>query len=59
MEVAELAGNFVVWLASKEAAFLKGKFTWVNWDIEELKINAREIENTTELSIGLQGYAKF
>jgi len=31
-KLADLAGNFVVWVASPEAKFLKGKFVWVNWD---------------------------
>jgi hypothetical protein len=48
-----------VWLASEEAKFLKGKFVWVNWDVDELKANAKEIESTNLLTLGLQGYARF
>lgn len=33
----QLAGQFSVWLASKEAAFLNGRLVWANWDVEELK----------------------
>lgn len=32
----ELCGAFAVWAASKEAAFLHGRFAWSSWDIEEL-----------------------
>jgi len=53
--LAELAGEFIVWAASKEARFLKGKFAWVNWDVEELKAAANDIESTRVLTLGLDG----
>ncbi|PVH86378.1 NAD(P)-binding protein [Cadophora sp. DSE1049] len=53
---AELAGDFVLWATSKEARFLKGKFAWVNWDIEELKAAAKEIESPRVLTLGLGGF---
>jgi hypothetical protein len=56
---AELAGNFTVWIASPEAKFLNGKFVWVNWDVEELKVNAKEIESTSILTLGLEGFSSF
>ncbi|KAL2876455.1 hypothetical protein SGCOL_008261 [Colletotrichum sp. CLE4] len=31
-----LAGDFVVWSASEEAAFLNGRMVLVNWDVSEL-----------------------
>ncbi|KAI1053021.1 hypothetical protein LB506_010174 [Fusarium annulatum] len=31
-----LHGNFAVWLATPNAAFLHGRFTWASWDINEL-----------------------
>lgn len=37
-------GPFMVWLASEEAAFVKGRFVFSNWDVEELKVRASEIE---------------
>ena len=46
----------MVWLASPEAQFLKGKYLWANWDVDELKARAKEIEATSELSIGLGGW---
>ena len=51
-----LPASFNVWLASPEARFLKGKFLWANWDVDELKARAKEIESTTQLSIGLGGW---
>jgi hypothetical protein len=51
-----LPANFCVWLASPEAQFLKGKFLWANWDVDELKVKAKEIEASGHLSIGLGGW---
>ncbi|TVY80469.1 Short chain dehydrogenase citE [Lachnellula suecica] len=51
-----LPGNFSVWLASPEAKFLKGRFLWANWDVDELKAKAKEIESSAQLSIGLAGW---
>lgn len=39
----ELAGDFVAWVASEEASFLAGRFTWVNWDVEELLARKQEV----------------
>lgn len=50
-----LPGHFNVWLASPEAEFLKGKFVWVNWDVNELKALAEEIKESTLLKIYLNG----
>lgn len=45
-----------MWLASPEAAFLAGRFVWANWDVEELKARAKEIEESPYLlTIGLIG----
>jgi len=53
---AELAGDFVVWDASQEAKFLKGRFAWVNWDVEELEASWNEIEGSRELTLALKGF---
>ena len=37
LSTLELAGNFAVWLCSPEARFLRGRFVWANWDVDELK----------------------
>lgn len=44
--LADLAGNFVVWVASAGAEFLKNKLVWANWDAEELFSRAEEIQNS-------------
>jgi len=47
----------MVWLASPEAAFLKGKFVWANWDVEELKSQAEEIaSNPFYMTTGTLGW---
>ncbi|KAK4496639.1 hypothetical protein PRZ48_012621 [Zasmidium cellare] len=51
-----LPGNFNVWLASPEAQFLKGKFLWTNWDVDELKARAKQIGSGKELNIDLVGW---
>jgi hypothetical protein len=43
-------------LASPEAQFLKGKYLWANWDVDELKAKAKEIEAGPQLTIGLVGW---
>lgn len=55
-EIVSLPASFNVWLASPEARFLRGKFVWCNWDVDELKAQATEIENGTKLNIGLVGW---
>ncbi len=52
---AELPGEFCVWLASPEAKFLKSKFVWVNWNVDELKSRAEEIKNSRLLTCYLDG----
>ena len=56
IDPVSLPASFNVWLASLEARFLKGKFLWANWDVDELKARAKEIENGMELSVGLAGW---
>ena len=53
---ANLPASFMVWLASPEARFLKGRFLWANWDVDELKAKAKEIESSSLLNIGLIGW---
>lgn len=37
VDTPELPAAFAVWLASPEADFLRGRFVWSSWDVEELK----------------------
>jgi hypothetical protein len=56
MLTVSLPADMLLWLSSKEAAFLHGKFVWVNWDVEELKAKKAEIEaDPYLLAIGLGG----
>lgn len=50
-----LPAHFHLWLASPEAEFLKGKFVWINWDVEELKAHADEIKDSLLLKVLLHG----
>ncbi|KAF9346188.1 hypothetical protein BGX26_002327 [Mortierella sp. AD094] len=52
----DLAGYFTVWAASPEAAFLKGKLIWSNWDVEELKARREELEGGQKLTMALDGW---
>ncbi|KIW84454.1 hypothetical protein Z517_03704 [Fonsecaea pedrosoi CBS 271.37] len=51
----DLPAHFVVWLVSEEAAFLRNKFVWANWDVEELKARAEEIRTSSLLRVYLNG----
>ncbi|KAJ4259753.1 hypothetical protein NW762_007684 [Fusarium torreyae] len=51
----ELPAHFLVWLASKEAEFLRGKFIWANFDAQELLAKAEEIRSSTLLRVTLNG----
>ncbi|KAK0117627.1 hypothetical protein ONS95_011959 [Cadophora gregata] len=50
-----LPATFNDWLASPKARFLKGKFLWSNWDVDELKAQKKEIE-AGKLTMGLVGW---
>lgn len=50
-----LPGHFLVWLASSEAEFLKSKYVWVNWDVDELVSGAEEIKTSKLLTVLLEG----
>lgn len=52
----ELPASFAVWIVSTEAEFLRGKFVWSNWDIEELKAKKEHLLSTDDLTLGLQGW---
>ena len=54
-DIVSLPAAFHVWLASPEARFLKGKFLWANWDVDELKARADEIKNSSLLTVALNG----
>jgi len=55
-DLVSLPASFHLWLASPEARFLKGKYLWANWDVDELKAQAKEIEGSSKLNIGIIGW---
>jgi hypothetical protein len=54
---ASLSADFIVWAASEEAAFLRGRFVFANFDVDELKARKNEIEQGSDLTLGLIGVA--
>lgn len=56
VDEVELPAWFTVWLASPEAAFLKDRFVWANWDVAELQAHREELEeNPMLLRVLLEG----
>lgn len=53
----DLSSHFFLWLISPEADFLKGKFVWVNWDVDELMARKEEITSGDALTVGLLKWA--
>lgn len=51
-----LPAAIMTWLAGPEAEFLKGKYIWSNWDVEELKARADEIAGSDLLTMQLVGW---
>ncbi|KAF7559024.1 hypothetical protein G7046_g5130 [Stylonectria norvegica] len=55
----DLGGNFAVWLASPDAAFLHGRFVHAAWDVDELKsgVARAKIDNDPHLlKVGVLGF---
>jgi NAD(P)-dependent dehydrogenase (short-subunit alcohol dehydrogenase family) len=55
LDTIQLAATFIVWAASPEAAYLKGRFLWANWDITEIKEKFTSSKDPKELTVGLFG----
>ncbi|KAI0817542.1 hypothetical protein GGR55DRAFT_685158 [Xylaria sp. FL0064] len=53
-----LPAHFLVWAASDEAKFLKNKFVFANWDVDEMKAREQEIAGSPELTVGLNGFPR-
>jgi hypothetical protein len=45
-----------VWLVSSEADFLKGRFVWSNWDIDELLEKKDVVLGNDLLTMRLKGW---
>lgn len=46
----------MVWAVSPEAEFLRGKFFWSNWDVDDLIARQEELTSSNELTTGLLGW---
>ncbi|KAK9770054.1 hypothetical protein AB5N19_03099 [Seiridium cardinale] len=56
-DTLELPANFMVWLSSPFASFLRGRFVWANWDVTELEAKRQALdENPALLTLGLNGW---
>jgi NAD(P)-dependent dehydrogenase (short-subunit alcohol dehydrogenase family) len=55
ISTVSLPADFLVWVASEEAAFLKGKYVWANWDVGELLEKKQEIGEGKLLEMWLNG----
>lgn len=56
--LVNLPAHFLVWVASEEAGFLKNKFVFAGWDVDELKARKDEIAQSPELILGLNGFPR-
>jgi len=56
MDTLELPSHFAVWLCSEEAKFLRGRFVWSNWDVDQLNAKKAEIENSLMLTANCIGW---
>ena len=52
----KLPAHFILWMTSPEAHFLRGKFVWCNWDVEQLKARAKEIQESSVLTSNVLGW---
>ncbi|KAF2158998.1 hypothetical protein M409DRAFT_38018 [Zasmidium cellare ATCC 36951] len=52
----DLPSHFAVWLCSPEARFLRGRFVWCNWDVEELLAKKTQIEGSLLLTANCIGW---
>lgn len=53
-----LPSGFAVWIASRAAEWVGGRFIWSHWDVDELAKMKDEIMEKNELVLGLQGWPK-
>ncbi len=45
-----------MWLTTPAADFLRGRFTYANWDIDELVAKKADIVNNNELRLAVGGF---
>jgi hypothetical protein len=49
----ELCGGLVVWLSSKDRAWLNGRYVSATWDVDVLESKRKEIEEGDKLKLKL------
>jgi len=47
--LVKLPAHFLLWMTSPEAKFLNGRFVWCNWDVDQLKAKAKELETSPQM----------
>jgi hypothetical protein len=53
----KLSAHFILWAASPEAAFAAGRFLWCEWDVTQLKAEAKKFqEDQLFLTTGILGW---
>lgn len=63
--LVSLPADFLVWVASPEAYFLRGKIVYASWDVDELKDQRSEIMGVKEkpgsgdLFLGFRGFPRY
>jgi hypothetical protein len=55
LDTPELVGGTAVWLATKAAKFLTGRFISANWSVDDLMRRKDEILARTDLKVVYQG----
>lgn len=58
MTEGKLAGQFFAWAASDEAEWLRDRFVWAEWDIDELLEKKTEILDKDLLLITIDGFER-
>ncbi|KAH7406185.1 hypothetical protein DE146DRAFT_651011 [Phaeosphaeria sp. MPI-PUGE-AT-0046c] len=59
LDDVELPASYMVWACSPEAVFIKGKFVWVHWDVNELKRVLETTEDKQLLTLSINGMANW
>lgn len=58
-ETVKLPAHFLVWLTQPRTKFLNGRMVWANWDVDELCEKEKEIQTSSMLTLGYQGWPEF
>ena len=54
--IAEMPASYNVWLTTPAADFLRGRFMYTNWDVNEMIAKMDEIVKNNELRLGVYGW---